>query len=225
MSEPDFQADPFEDLYAGAGQDLDSLPWAALEPQPQLVAWLAAHPPQSGDTALVVGCGYGDDAAAVARHGWRTTAFDVAPTAIAHARRRFDGDQVGDHQVGDRDPQASHSDLGIEFAVADVFDLPATWTQAFALVVEIRTLQSLPPDGREGAMTAIAATVAPGGSAWVRCEARGDDEPVHRRPWPVSRRELATFAAAGLAQQSFEEGTSERGPVFTVIYTRPAAGP
>jgi putative SOS response-associated peptidase YedK len=56
----------------------------------------------------------------------------------------------------------------------------------------------------------------------VRCEARGDDEPVQRRPWPVSRRELATFTTAGLEQQSFEEGASERGRVFTVIYTRPA---
>jgi SAM-dependent methyltransferase len=236
MSGPDYQADPFEDLYASAGEDLDSLPWAALEPQPQLVAWLAAHPPQSGETALVVGCGYGDDAAAVARRGWRTTAFDLAPTAIAHARRRFDGDQVGDrdpqashsdrqvgdHQVGDRDPQASHSDLGIEFAVADVFDLPAAWSRAFTLVVEIRTLQSLPPDVRAGAMTAIAATVAPGGRAWVRCEAREDDEPVDRRPWPVSRRELETFGASGLRQLSLEEGTSERGPVFTALYTRPA---
>jgi SAM-dependent methyltransferase len=206
MGGADFQADPFEDLYAGAGDDLGSLPWVALAPQPQLVAWLDAHPPATQDAALVVGCGYGDDAAALARRGWATTAFDVAPTAIAHARRRFDGEPI-------------------EFAVADVFDLPSAWTQAFALVIEIRTLQSLPPDERAGAMTAIAATVAPGGRAWVRCEAREDSEPVERRPWPLSRRELQAFIAAGLEERSFQEGTSERGRVFNVIYERAVAGP
>jgi SAM-dependent methyltransferase len=202
MSGPDFQADPFEDLYAGAGDDLASLPWAALVPQPELVAWLDAHPAVGG-TALVVGCGYGDDAAATARRGWRTTAFDLAPTAIAHARRRFDGE-------------------GIEFAVADVFDLPSAWMQAFELVIEIRTLQSLPPDGRAAAMKAIAATVAPGGRVFVRCEAREDSESVQRRPWPLSRRELATFIDAGLEESSFDEGTGERGRVFTAVYARPA---
>jgi SAM-dependent methyltransferase len=201
MSGPDFQADPFEDLYAGAGDDLASLPWAALAPQPELVAWLDAHP-AVGDTALVVGCGYGDDAAATARRGWRTTAFDLAPTAIAHARRRFAGE-------------------GIEFAVADVFDLPSAWMQAFELVIEIRTLQSLPPDGRAAAMTAIASAVAPGGRAWVRCEAREDSEPIDRRPWPLSRRELATFIDAGLEESSVDEGTGERGRVFTAVYARP----
>jgi SAM-dependent methyltransferase len=215
MGVSDFSADPFEDLYSGAGDDLASLPWAALAPQPELVAWLDAHP-AAGETALVVGCGYGDDAAATARRGWRTTAFDLAPTAIAHARRRFDGDQVGDH-----DPQASHSDLGIEFAVADVFDLPSAWVQAFELVIEIRTLQSLPPDERAAAMTAIAATVAPGGRVFVRCEAREDSEPVGRRPWPLSRRELAAFTDAGLEEYSFDEGTGERGRVFTAVYARP----
>jgi SAM-dependent methyltransferase len=202
MSGPDFQADPFEQLYAGAGDDLASLPWAALAPQPQLVAWLQDHPPAPGDTALVVGCGYGDDAAALSRRGWRTTAFDLAPTAIAHARRRFDGE-------------------AIEFAVADVFDLPGAWAAAFDLVIEIRTLQSIPPDERGPAMSAIAETVAPGGRVWVRCEARADDAPVAGRPWPVSRAELATFLTSGLTEESFHADAGDRGPVFTVVYRRP----
>ena len=203
MSEQDFQADPFEDLYAGAGDDLGSLPWAELAPQPQLVAWLDEHRPAGGATALVVGCGYGDDAAALARRGWRTTGFDLAPTAIAHARRRFEGE-------------------GIELAVADVYDLPSAWSRGFDLVVEIRTLQSLTPDRRCDAATAIAGTVAPGGRLWVRCEARDDDAPVDRRPWPLGRRELAAFTDAGLVEASFQDATGDRGRVFTAVYERPA---
>lgn len=89
------------------------------------------------------------------------TAFDVAPTAIARCRQRF-------------------PDSNVSYRVADLFALPEAWRAAFDLVVENRTLQSLPVDQRAGAARAIAGAARTGGRAWVRCLAR--DEPLAGGP-------------------------------------------
>src|ERR1700761_8699255 len=115
----------FETIYAQAGDDLSRTPGAGLRPMPALTGWLDRQPPPAGQTALVVACGLGDDAEEVSRRGYRVTAFDLVPAAIAHCRARFPGSAV-------------------DYRVADVFALPAAWHQAFDLVVEVRTLQSLP---------------------------------------------------------------------------------
>jgi hypothetical protein len=90
-------------------------------------------------------------------------------------------------------------------------------------VVEIRTLQSLPLPQRADATAAIAAAVRPGGSVFVRCLARDDDEPPVSRPWPVSRRELGGFTAAGLRESEFADqpATPPHGRFFTAVYTAP----
>jgi hypothetical protein len=66
----------FEEICARAGNDPGAIPWAALAPQPALMAWLDRQRPAAG------GCGLGDDAEEVSRRGYRVTAFDVSPTAI-----------------------------------------------------------------------------------------------------------------------------------------------
>ncbi len=194
----------FEELYARAGSDLGALPWASLAAHPVLVAWLDRQPSPEGEAALVVGCGFGDDAEELRRRGYRVTAFDLAPTAIARCRERF-------------------PDSSVDYRVADLFALPVSWRRGFALVVEIRTLQSLPPGQREAAVRAIAATARSGGTVWVRCAARADDEPVATRPWPVSRRELSAFIRAGLRELEFtqQKVADGRGGSFTVVYQRP----
>lgn len=191
----------FEEMYARAGLDLRSIPWAALAPHPALLAWLDGVRAPGGQLALVVGCGLGDDAEAVSRYGYEVIAFDVAPTAIATCRRRF-------------------PDSRVDYRVADLFALPAVWSNKFDLVVEIRTLQSLPVDQRARAAGAIAATVSPGGLLWVRCLARGDGDAVTVRPWPVSRRELGAFGDAGLREVEFQEDEPAAGRArsFTVVY-------
>ncbi|MEZ4387718.1 MAG: hypothetical protein R3D98_09110 [Candidatus Krumholzibacteriia bacterium] len=79
------------------------MPWATLAPAPLLRAWLDRNRPTgAGQTALVVGCGLGDDAAEMARRGFAVTAFDVAASAIALARER-------------------HLDLAIDWQVAELF--------------------------------------------------------------------------------------------------------
>lgn len=193
----------FEELYAQAGEDLEAIPWASLTAHPALREWLDGSPGGRGQTALVVGCGLGDDAEELDRRGYRVAAFDISPTAIARCRQRF-------------------PDSTVDYRVADLFALPRDWRSAFNLVVEIRTLQSLPVDQREDAARAIASVVGASGRLFVRCLARGNDERVTTRPWPVSRRELRAFTESGLAELEFREERSpgERGRSFTIVYGR-----
>lgn len=106
------------------------------------------------------------------------------------------------------------------YEVADLFALPRAWDGAFDLVVEIRTLRSLPLETRAAAVAAIAATVAPGGRLFVRCLGRLPGEPVDQRPWPVSHDELAGLERAGLRVRSFEERHEQGELTFTVVYER-----
>jgi 2-polyprenyl-3-methyl-5-hydroxy-6-metoxy-1,4-benzoquinol methylase len=195
----------FEEIYAEAGADLDKIPWATLAPDTALTAWLDRQPPHTpGSTALVVACGLGDDAEELARRGYRVSAFDVSPTAIDRCRERF--------------PRTA-----VDYRVADVFDLPGNWTRAFELVVEIRTLQSLPPATRAEAGAAIAGTVAPGGRAFVRTAGREPEEPLGSRPWPLTRTELDVFARAGLVQTELRDdppGAGRRFRTLTAVYER-----
>jgi SAM-dependent methyltransferase len=197
--------EPFEEMYARAGDDLGALPWAELEPDRAMVAWLdsdAAPPP---GRALVVGCGLGDDAEELSRRGHRVTAFDLSPTAIARCRERFPGSAVG-------------------YRVADVLDLPAAWAGVWDVVVENRTIQSLEPIHWPRAIAGIAALPAPGGVAYVRCFGRDDAAPRGlTRPWPLSRRDLAGFTEAGLVEEAFADRADPtlRGRAFIVRYRRP----
>jgi SAM-dependent methyltransferase len=187
----------FEEMYAAAGDDLAAVPWANLKPFPPLVEWLDDEGAGAGGaaavgrdaeaaTALVIGCGYGDDAEELARRGYSVTAFDFSPTAIGRARERF-------------------PDSTVDYRVADLFDLPGEWGGRFDLVVEIRTLQSLPIDVRRRGAAAIAATVAPGGRLWLFALGRETHEPGETRPWPVVPDELAELERAGLSWESRRE--------------------
>lgn len=55
---------------------------------PSLVHWLVKNLGE-GLSAVVVGCGLGDDAEALAAAGFAVTAFDVSGSAIAWAKERF----------------------------------------------------------------------------------------------------------------------------------------
>lgn len=176
----------FEELYAAVGADLDQLPWSHLTPRPVLVSWLDTQPRADGQRALVIACGLGDDAEELVARGYRVTAFDVSPTAIDWCRRRF-------------------KESPVDYLVADLLALPDEWRRAYDLVVEIQTIQSLPPSLQRGAIAAIAGTVATGGRLFVRCALRADDEPARGRPWPLRRSDLDAFVAEGLREISYVE--------------------
>lgn len=195
----------FEPLYAGAGDDPAAIQWADLAPNPHLLAWLeSADRPGDGATALVVGCGLGDDAEELARRGFVATAFDVAPTAVAWCRRRF-------------------PDSPVDYRVADLLAPPAKWAGAFDLVVEVYTLQVLPPAPRRRAVAALAGLVAPGGRLLVVARGRGPADDPGAMPWPLTRDDLAGIAAAGLREASFADFfDAETPPVrrFVAEYRR-----
>jgi SAM-dependent methyltransferase len=197
----------YEGLYARAGSDFAAVPWAALRPHPELVRWLEEAPDGAGLDALVVGCGLGDDAECVAAHGFSVTAFDFSPTAIRGATERF-------------------PDSPVHYQVADLFDVPPGWQKRFDLVVEIRTLQSMPPDRRPAAVAAIAGTLAPGGTLFVHSFGAADTgaSSFDGPPWPVTEHQLAGLGEAGLTRVDHRStAVSRRAWSFTSVY-RKAAG-
>ena len=183
----------FEPLYAEAEGDAGAVPWAALAPHPHLVSWLDQPGLDVTDVdAVVVGAGLGDDAAELARRGCRVTAFDVAPTAVDWARRRFD------------DASFRHP---ITWEVADLLDLPDHFEGAFGLVVEVRTVQSLPGSLRDEAMLRVASLVGVGGwllattlLATSDAAATGWQGP----PWAQAPAELAAYRAGGLERVALD---------------------
>ncbi|HTT94826.1 MAG TPA: class I SAM-dependent methyltransferase [Solirubrobacterales bacterium] len=195
----------FEEMYAAAGDDLASVPWANLRPFPLLVEWLDGAGAGVGGTALVIGSGYGDDAEELARRGFAVTGFDLSPTAMARTRERF-------------------PDSTVDYRVADLFDLPGEWSEGFDLVVEIRTLQSLPVPERKRGAAAIAATVAPGGRLWLFALGRETHAARETRPWPVTPEELGELEAAGLRWESRREDLLD-ADLYDVVGTlrRPAS--
>ena len=166
----------FEGMYAGAEAGGAKPPWDYGAPRPQLVAWAEAQNLAGGGReALVVGCGYGADAEYLASLGYRTTAFDFAPTAIAGARRKYPASEV-------------------KYLVADVLDLPGEWQRRFDLVVESLTVQSMPPEQHTEAAQKIGSLVAPEGTLLVLATTRDEGSEVKGPPWPLSRVELEDFA-------------------------------
>ena len=176
----------FEAIYAGAEVGGDKPPWDYGATRPQLREWAEARKLAGGAReALVVGCGYGADAEYLAQLGFRTTAFDFAPTAIAGARRMHPGSEV-------------------DYVVADVLDVPRDWHRRFDLVVESLTVQSMPPDQHTAAAQSIAALVAPGGTLLVLATTRDERSAVDGPPWPLTRAELDDFASNDLVLRRVE---------------------
>ncbi|GER90569.1 methyltransferase type 12 [Dictyobacter vulcani] len=181
-------ADWFESVYTSADNDIQQVPWTRQSNAQFLLPWLAQHKGHMSTygQALVIGCGLGDDAETLAQQQQRVTAFDFSPQAIAWCRQRFPTSRV-------------------DYQVADLFQLPATFQQAFKFVFESRTIQSLPPELHTRAIEAIADCVAPGGTLLLICYARDADEPTAGPPWFLTRSELDHFLQHGLLEISFQD--------------------
>jgi 2-polyprenyl-3-methyl-5-hydroxy-6-metoxy-1,4-benzoquinol methylase len=171
----------FDTLYQNAQGDAAQVPWAKLVPHPYLQDWLMQQSqfPESA-SALVIGCGLGDDAEHLQNCGYTVRAFDVSPTAIAWCQQRF--------------PQ-SH----VHYTVADLLNLDPSWQPA-GFVFECRNIQSLPVEVRSPAIRAIAELVAPQGTLLVITRLRADESRPDGPPWPLSESELAKFITLGLKE-------------------------
>lgn len=172
----------FEILYAEALGDTTQIPWAKLAPHPYLQNWLSGASSGEGRRALVIGCGLGDDAEALANIGFEVIAFDISPTAITWCQQRF-----------------SHSK--VDYVVADLLTIPLEWRNAFDLVFESRNIQSLPLCIRLAVIESVASTVAPDGTLLMITRFRETQGNVEGPPWPLSNSELAQFENLGLHEK------------------------
>lgn len=173
----------FDRLYAEGVRGDVEMPWNRQHPHPALAEYLEGRDGH-GRRGLVVGCGLGADAEFLAGLGFATTAFDVSESAVAIARDR-------------------HS--GIDFRVADLFDLPKEWLRAFDFVVEIFTVQALPESVRVAAAAAVASLLAPGGTLFVVAMARAEGTVAVGPPWRLTRSQLDFFAVDGVTAVSVEQ--------------------
>ncbi|MFE9321951.1 class I SAM-dependent methyltransferase [Nocardia sp. NPDC052278] len=194
----------FERLYAEAAAGAAIVPWDRDQPNPMVVQWAERRAVDgAGRRALVIGCGYGQDAEYIARLGFATTAFDISPTAIAEVRERF--------------PKSA-----VEYVVADLLDPPSVWRDAFDLVVESITVQSMPVSVRDTAIANIRRAVAPGGQLVVIAGIRAEGAEVNGPPWPLIRSEIDSFAAEGLRSVDIEANHETQR--WRAEFTRSAGG-
>ena len=199
----------FESLYAEAEGVAGRIPWADLEPNPHLTSCLDEnHAQGEGRRALVVGCGLGDDAELLVARGFDVTAFDISAAAIDWRQRRY-------------------PDSKVDYVAADLFEPPPEWRGAFRLVVEVNTLQVLPPELRPAAISAMVNCVTPGGSLLVIARGREQDDDPGSMPWRLIKGDLEHFVQSGMKLISFEDFFDEEDPQvrrFRVQYRKPIEG-
>ena len=203
------QGDPngwFEEFYARAGGDIGKVYWADLKPNPLLLDWLKERGASDGMRAITIGCGLGDDAEALSRYGYRVTAFDISPSAIAMCRQRYPASTV-------------------DYRVADLFNPPSAWLRGFDLVYECNTIQILAGLSRVQALAAISDLAAPGGEIVVSCRSRNAGEQLDSFPLALDRDEIDGFLRAGLTEIHFvayDDDQEPPVPHFFAVYRRPA---
>lgn len=205
------QLDWFERLYQEGERGEAVVPWGDGTPNPHLVQFWQQHPLETtGNPALVIGSGFGDDAEQLAKWGFKTTGFDIAPTAIELTRKRY-------------------PDSAVDYVLADLFDPPRSWIGAFDFVLEIYTIQSFTGDLRAKSIEAISKFVAPGGRLLLIARGREKGQPeVSGPPWPLTREELERFHHAGLEVELFEDYAEPEPPWvrrFRVLYRQPKVTP
>ena len=154
--------DYYEQLYRAAGGEAAAIPWVADRANSGLVEWLNTAAPREvrpGARVTVVGCGLGHDVAELSQRGYDVTGFDVSPAAVEWAR-------------------SLHPACGDRFMVADLLALPRELLRRSDLVVEVRTVQSLPPELRVRAGVGLVSLMRPHGCLLTICRGREEGTAV-----------------------------------------------
>lgn len=176
----------FEELYAAGDAGETTMAWNRTEPMPVLQQWFEAAGRRPYGSVVVVGCGLGADAEYLAAQGLHTMGFDLSPTAIRTARQRY-------------------PDSVVDYRIADLLRLPDEWRWTFDLVVEIYTVQALPPAVRAEATAAVRDLVAPGGTLLAIEVVAPVDDDGSGPPWLLSADEVADFGTDGLQPIGIEQ--------------------
>lgn len=171
----------FEPLYKKASIDGTGVPWANMKTQPYFEEWLLSNPLKGNDKkALVVGCGMGDDAITLEKLGFEVTAFDVSETAINFCNQRF-------------------PDSSVNFLRADLFQAPALWLNHFDFILEIYTIQALPPKYEDEVISIISKWIAPKGTLLVIAAVTHERRNFKNGPpWLLNKNHVQKFESAGL---------------------------
>lgn len=196
----------FEVLYSQANKDEKLIPWADMRPNHNLVQWLDDHNIQNpGKTALVIGCGLGDDAEELSKRGFNVTAFDISPSAIEWCKQRF-------------------PDSLVNYQVADLLNPSSEWDQSFDFILESYTLQSLPTAVSNQAIDIIANFLSAQGTLLIICRGRNPEEKLEKVPYPLTKNDLMKFVDLGLSLVNFEDYFDHLDPQptrrFRITFTK-----
>ena len=172
----------FDDLYKEHENAHENIPWARRDVNPFLQTYLDEKSEHQGK-ALVIGCGLGDDAYALANAGYDTLAIDISQTALKIAQERF-------------------PDANIRFEKQDIFDMPPQYFEHFDFVFEAQTIQSLPLEFRSKMIQAVAQSVAAEGELLV--VAHKKQKETEGPPWPLTQKEIDQFKEHSLKEVSSE---------------------
>lgn len=169
-----------KELWSSAERDEIDIPWDRTDPFPDVARRIAEFGPGAGRRAVVVGAALGADAEALAREGWDTTAFDISPAAVRMAQQRY-------------------PDSSVDYVVGDLLDLADELVGAFDFVVEVFTVQAMPPNVRGQATAGIRQLLAPGGSAIVVQYVRNDGDTDTGPPWLLDQEQMGAFGSEDIA--------------------------
>lgn len=173
--------DWFETLYSGSSESGEGIPWANMAAHPVFKPWIDEQPDaEPGKKALVVGCGMGDDAIELEAKGYEVTAFDVSQSAIDLCKKRFPNSTV-------------------DFVQADLIAGIPEWKNKFDLVLEIFTIQALPPKYEDILITNLSDFVADEGRIIVITEVQKQKRDYEfGPPWLLNDSYIASFENTGL---------------------------
>lgn len=173
--------DWFENLYSVSNKEGDGVPWANMKTHPTFQHWIDNNILEgNGKTALVVGCGMGDDAVELESHGFKVTAFDVSKSAIALCEKRFPNSKV-------------------DFVQADLLEGVSGWYKKFDFVLEIFTIQALPPKYEKLLMQHISDFVSEKGKLMVITEVQSEKRIFEKGPpWLLNSNYIESFESLEL---------------------------
>jgi cyclopropane fatty-acyl-phospholipid synthase-like methyltransferase len=129
-------------------------PWNIGEAQPAVAALITAG--RLGSPILDAGCGCGEASLALAAQGYTVVGADIAPTAVAAARKAA----------------AQRGLDNATFVHADVTTLSG-YDDHFSTILDCGLLHALPVESRDGYQQAIAQAAAPGAALFILAFARG----------------------------------------------------